>query len=156
QMPDNYAIVYETMDKQILLFPATGNKVVLFPSENIMKEVIDKIGVPIPSNNIFLKNSHLIAEWERNVEVLLKQLSNLIQIDLNNKIEFDQLTEISKAINKLIKGMTQDEIFDTYHLTFGALLGKIIIDNFKSAEWKLHKYYDVNPYYIPEIELEEK
>jgi hypothetical protein len=132
QIPDNYAIVYETIDKQILLFPATGNKAVLFSNEDVMKKVVKEIGVPIPSNNIFVKNSHLIAEWEQNVEIFLKKLSDLIGIDLNEKIEFDQLNEISKAINKLIKGMNQDEIFDTYHLTFGALLGKIIIDNFIS------------------------
>jgi hypothetical protein len=156
QIPENFAIVYETKDKRILLFPATGNKVVLFPNEQNMQKTIQDIGVPIPSNNIFVKNQNLIADWEKNMNLLLATLSTSIGINLNPKIEYEHINLISKAINMVIKGKSQEEIYENYYLTFGALVGKIITDNLENSEWKLFKHYDINPYYIPEIELNEK
>jgi hypothetical protein len=153
QMPENLAIVYETNDKRILLFPATGNMVVIFPNEVDMQKTIKEMGIPIPSNNIFVKNKNVIAEWEKSINLLLENLSNSIGINLNDKINFEQLSAISKAINKMIKEMTQEKIFENYYLSFGALLGKIITDNLENSEWKLFKHYDINPYYIPDIEL---
>lgn len=156
QIPENYAIVYETKDKRILLFPATGNKVVLFPNEKSMQKIIQDIGVPIPSNNIFVKNQKLIAEWENSTNALLTTLSTSIEINLNTKIEYEHLNQISKAINRIIKEMSVEEIYENYYLTFGALVGKIIIDNVENSEWKIFKHYDINPYYIPDIELNKK
>ena len=154
QIPENFAIVYETKEKRVLLFPAKGNKVVMFPNEVIMQEIIMKEGVPIPSDNIFVRNSHIVADWEDNISSLLQSLSISIGIDLVPKIDFMQLDTISKAINKKIREMKENDIYELYYLPLGALLGKIISDNVKNAKWVFSKYYDINPYFMPDMEVD--
>jgi hypothetical protein len=156
QMPDNYAIIYETVEQQILLFPAKGNKVVLFPNEQIMNEIIQKSGIPIETDNFFAKHKEFILNWESNLNQSLSTLSTKIQFDLGKPFQLNDINTVSEKLTILLKGMSKEDIYELYSLPFAALLGKIIIENNDRAEWKLYKFYDVNPYFVPDVAINGK
>ncbi len=156
QVPENYAIVYETMEQQILLFPAKGSKVVLFNDERVMNEVIYQTGIPIESDHFFVRHKTFILSWEVNSHQALSSLSTKIQFDLSQPLRFEDIDLLSTKLTLLLKGMDKEAIFETYYLSFAAVLGKVIIDNVEHAEWKLFQYYDINPYFEPDVVINGK
>jgi hypothetical protein len=130
-------------DGRVLLWPAAGNRGMLFESKAEYDSIVKDDIIPlVDPGNIVEQNQALIKKIPNELDGIFYQLSE----KLDFKLEFDNidslyLDEFAKRIKKFGYKKAYDELF----IPLSIYVGELIMRN-RKGEWQLRERFGVNPY----------
>jgi hypothetical protein len=130
-----------------VVLPNVGAEGILFYEKGSLENMIIAKKFPVRGDsNYFQLHVLEIIEIEKNVDQYVKQLSDLLKIEVNVSDDPKHLELLSRAINTFLTDNDKEGLFVPLGIFFHELLRKRI-----AGKWCLEKEYVLNPYYVPYV-----
>lgn len=146
QLEHNKASVTTLMDNSYVLFPAHGDRGVLFYNQLELEEMIQNKTYPVNENPSFLeKEKTRILNLEHSIDYFMMELSESYKTEFKISQDKAYLDQLSKTIVERKRKPNEFEI-NALSIYFSALMKDKV-----NGVWKYRPIYAFNVFYEPEV-----